>query len=213
MARDAVRDEKDLLAWALSLGNLSPINDETMEQFRQRFGHYMLTEHDDPVAAREITMGKPIYDWSVMERAEFVLDYGNFFEGPHGVGHRCYSSYGYCKSTAGHKVEVIKHRRTRKGGAVASNPAEFLTLDGTQAGEEYANWDGKDPHWDGPRLKNAPRGFEEALLKRAACPTDDPEQGHLVHPAQGGAPACGSVYGRGGAASDHRGAAEGRDTP
>jgi len=114
-----------------------------------------------------------------LERAEFVLDHKSFFEGPHGLTHPNYSLYRWCKSTAGHKVGVVMHKRTRDAGAVASNPAEFLTAEGTQAGDEYADWGGnRDPHWEGARLMDAPRGFEEALAKRQACPTKG--QGHLM---------------------------------
>jgi hypothetical protein len=179
-APDAVREDKDLVQWAKGF-DLAPMEEESPAEFRQRFAHYMLTEQDDPVISREITLAKPIYDWDVMERAEFVLDYESFFDrSPHGRRHFGYSQFRYCKDTAGHKVAVVMNRRTRKAGAVASNPAEFLTAEGKQAGEQYANWDGIDPHWEGPVLKNAPRGFEEALAKRAACPTDDPQQGHLI---------------------------------
>lgn len=178
-APNAVREDKDLVQWAEAF-HLSPMERESPAEFRQRFAHFMLTEYNDPVVAREITLAKPIYDWDVMERAEFVLDYQSFFDSPHGPRHAGYSQFRYCQQTAGHKIPVVMNRRTRQAGAVASNAAEFLTADGRRAGDEYAQWDGVDPHWEGPILKNPPRGFEEALAKRAACPLDDPQQGHLV---------------------------------
>jgi hypothetical protein len=168
-----------IVAWAAVIG-LSPEEGETEADFRERFAHQLLCDYNDPVAARQVTLDKEPSQWTLLERAAFVLDYHSFFEGPEGFRHSGWSIYQWCRSTAGHKTQVVMLLRTRSAGAVASNPAEFLNAEGQRGDDEYANWEGIFPHWEGPKLKDAPRGFEEALAKRQAFPLDDLAQGALV---------------------------------
>jgi len=171
--------DQELIDWGESLMYRSRRGDESVEEFLEEFAHHMLIERQDPVAAREITLRKWHKDWSLDEMAEFVLDYGEWYEKP--IGPQAYTHSVYCamKHVASHRIPVIKGRRTRKAGAVASSAAEMLTMEGDHAVNEFAPRR-RDTQWDGAVLSNPPHGFEEALRKRAAFPLDDQDQGPLV---------------------------------
>lgn len=171
--------DQELVSWGESLMYRSRRADESVEEFLEEFAHFMLADQQDPVAAREITLRKWHKDWSLDEMAEFVLDYGEWYEKPIGPRPYTYAAFAAMKHLASHRIPVIKGRRTRQAGAVASSAAELLTLDGENAGNEFAPRR-RDTRWEGPVLNNPPRGFEEALRKRAAFPLDDEAQGALV---------------------------------
>lgn len=174
-------DDAAIIKWADGF-NLAPMEGETTEAFRCRFAWYMLDDRHDPIVAAEIILGKTHDQWSPLECAKFVLDYEEWMEtSPY--SYRVYGIWSHFKEVHQDAINQIVFMERRRVGEITSNPVECQTLDGRHAAD-VGKWDdsrrGRRTHWDRNVLKDAPHGYEEAILKRQRFPVDHPDQGHLL---------------------------------
>jgi hypothetical protein len=174
-------DDAEIIKWADRF-SLAPMEKETLEAFRCRFAWYMLHERHDPIVAAEIILGKTHDQWSPLECAKWVLDYEEWMEtNPH--SYRYYDIWQHMREAHRDALNQIIFMERRREGKITSNPVECTTLDGRHAAD-VGRWDpsrrGRRTHWDRNILKDAPHGYEEAVLKRERFPVDDPDQGPLL---------------------------------
>lgn len=183
MMGDSVRDNEAMLKWADHSFSLSPMENESVEDFRHRFAWYMLHDREDPIVAAELILGKPHPEWSPLECAKWVLDYEDWFDSPKGTFSRYRGIWEHFKEVHKEAINQIIFMERRRAGEITSNPVETMTLDGRHA-SEVGKWDesrrGRRTHWDRSILKEPPHGYEEAIRKREAFPVDSPDQGHLL---------------------------------
>jgi hypothetical protein len=131
---------------------------ESLEDYRAAFAHHVLVCSRDYIMANEIILGRGWNKWTVEEILDWLLDTPPSVVGSLPLGINWLMKY---------KEELAEHRRhrTRRAGAVASNPEEVRRYQ--DGGGEYLR---RTPEDD-------PAGLQEAIRGKLECAPDDAPKG------------------------------------